>query len=178
MVLKGLRLGAKQTLPKSLRRYLQMDKQIRNMYYIQSLYLVEITRRILDEVCTLTGEHVPLSIGFIGCGRIGRGLAHKMLEAGVDPSAITVCTRRAEPLQRLIEQGVQHCVPESCAALASCRIIFLCCLPHQVSFFYGPLTFCANPVHNLTRSPPYMYRFPAPAPAGGDFEPRPQAYYG
>ena len=132
MVLKGLHLGAKRTLPKSLRRYLQMDKQIRNMYYIQSLYLVEITSRVLDEVCTLTGEHVPLSIGFIGCGRIGRGLAHKMLEAGVVPSAITVCTRRAEPLQRLIEQGVQHCVPESCAALASCRIIFLCCLPHQM----------------------------------------------
>ena len=133
VVMRRLHLRATNTLPTAMRFYLTMDTQIRNMHFMQTLYVVEVMRQALGRASKVTGESIALRIGVVGCGRIGRGIVTKLLNIGCDPRSICIMSRRTEPVALFIARGVQHCPPKHCAAMARCQILFLCCLPLHLS---------------------------------------------
>ena len=72
-------------------------------------------------------------IGVIGCGRIGSHIIRRLLQdPSVTPDMVLVSTRQPERLQEFSSQGVS-CRFDNTWVCHKADIIFLCCLPSQIT---------------------------------------------
>jgi hypothetical protein len=86
----------------------------------------------------------PTLIGIIGCGRLGRQLVESFLAFGrCLPQDIFVSTRRPEAIQDLSDRGVSVTFNNSKVA-KSVHVLFLCCLPSQLSGVSQDIRGCIN----------------------------------
>lgn len=85
-----------------------------------------------------SGTNKKFSIGFIGCGRIGKAIVRYLLDSGkIDPKCICIGARRPDMYREFVHQGVV--CTEDLSVVVKTRIIFVCCLPSHALDVSAPV---------------------------------------
>ena len=124
-ILKNLKFSSFDTVNPDILDQFRLSKHATQVIVKQCVFYCSC----VADACFKTKKR--FSVGFIGCGRIGRLILGQLLENGVQPKNVLVSTRRPEILQKYQHRGVR-CVSDNAVVAKKSRIIFLCTLPSQV----------------------------------------------
>eukprot|EP00941_MAST-03F_sp_MAST-3F-sp1_P001179 g1179.t1 len=124
-ILKNLRFSSLDTVDPDILNEFRLSEHVTRVVVKQAMYFCSC----IADACLRSKKR--FTVGFIGCGRMGKAILDAYLKMGLDPKDIFVSTRRPEILEKYEGRGVK-CVYDNSQVARKARLLLLCTLPAHV----------------------------------------------